>query len=436
MSGLVFENCSNDGVQRLKDIQRGTLNGTHTALTTTTFAQCWTLDPTGNWQGFRQDDDGNGTWELDQARTANTVNEITNITETAGPSWATPAYNRAGNMTTLPKPASPTGSYAATYDAWNRLVKLADGANTVSEYQYDGVKRRIVQKSYTAGTLSETLHLYYTQPSQWQVIEERLGTSPDSADPVSQTIWGLRYIDDYLLRDRDTDGNGTLNERLYALQDANWNVTSLADTGGTVQERYAYTPYGVPSCLTPSFAPRASSSYAWNTLYCGYRYEPATGLYHVRHRVLQPVLGVWVQRDPLGLAAGPNLYQYGHSIPIDNNDPLGLQERGRIPIPSPEPRPDLMPTPAETYDDCMRDCAEDYKITGLGIQVGLISCIAGCPNVCGWFFLCPPYYAKCVLLCIAGCFVLQIIAIRSREKRAWDCRQNCRARFPPREDMT
>jgi len=29
-------------------------------------------------------------------------------------------------MTTIPKPADPTGSYAATYDAWNRFVKLVD----------------------------------------------------------------------------------------------------------------------------------------------------------------------------------------------------------------------------------------------------------------------------------------------------------------------
>jgi hypothetical protein len=100
----------------------------------------------------------------------------------------------------------------------NRLVKIADGSDTVSEYAYDGAKRRIVQKSYTGGVLDETRHLYYTQPSSWQVLEERLGTSPDSADPERQFVWGLRYIDDYIddlvLRDRDTDGNGSLDERL------------------------------------------------------------------------------------------------------------------------------------------------------------------------------------------------------------------------------
>lgn len=65
-------------------------------------------------------------------------------------------------MTTIAKPADPTSSFAATYDAWNRLVKLVDGANTVAEYVYDGAKRRVVRKTYSGGTLDETRHFYHT----------------------------------------------------------------------------------------------------------------------------------------------------------------------------------------------------------------------------------------------------------------------------------
>ncbi|MBX3445090.1 MAG: RHS repeat-associated core domain-containing protein [Planctomyces sp.] len=229
--------------------------------------------------------------------------------------------HRAGNMTSVPKPAAPTGSYAATYDAWNRLVQLSDGSDTVSEYAYDGAKRRIVQKSYTAGTLAETRHLYYTQPSQWQVVEERIGSSSD-AD--RQFVWGLRYVDDCLLRDRDTDANGSLDERLYALQDGNWNVTGLVDPDGDVQERFAYTAYGAPLFLAANFTPQGASGSGWETLYCGYRHEAATGLFHVRHRVLHPLLGTWVQRDPLGYMDSHSLYSYAASIPLLHSDPSGL----------------------------------------------------------------------------------------------------------------
>ena len=41
------------------------------------------------------------------------------------------------------------------------------------------------------------------------MIEERVGVS----NPERQFVWGLRYVDDIVERDRDTNGNGTLDER-------------------------------------------------------------------------------------------------------------------------------------------------------------------------------------------------------------------------------
>jgi hypothetical protein len=52
------------------------------------------------------------------------VNEIINITNVEGNAWIDPIYNRAGNMTTMPQPLIPEAGYTATYDAWNRLVRL------------------------------------------------------------------------------------------------------------------------------------------------------------------------------------------------------------------------------------------------------------------------------------------------------------------------
>ena len=48
----------------VRNQKRGTLNATHTAITTGTFKQQWGPDGTGNWNTFKQDNDGNGTWEL------------------------------------------------------------------------------------------------------------------------------------------------------------------------------------------------------------------------------------------------------------------------------------------------------------------------------------------------------------------------------------
>ena len=211
-------------------------------------------------------------------------------------------------------------TFKATYDAWNRLVKLTEPGTTttdpVQENQYDGRGYRIVTKAYSNGTLSETRHAYFTD--QWQITEERLGTS---STPDRQFVWGVRYIDDLILRDRST--TGTLNERLYALQDANWNVTTLTDSTGTIQERYEYDPYGVTTVLGPDFAIRATSNYVWETTYCGYHWDQASGLFAVRHRYYHPRLGVWLTRDPEQSDA--NLYEYAGSQALRAIDPFGLK---------------------------------------------------------------------------------------------------------------
>jgi len=161
---------TNDVIDRLRTMDRGQLGSGNTSISNLQFAEEWGLDETGNWRGYREDDDGSGTWDLDQRRTANNVNEITDITETAGPSWATPAYDAAGNMTTVPKPADPTATFTTTYDAWNRMVKVVDGSDTVAKYEYDGARRRVVVKKYVTGTLDETRHVYFTDPSTWLCI--------------------------------------------------------------------------------------------------------------------------------------------------------------------------------------------------------------------------------------------------------------------------
>ncbi|MES2790054.1 MAG: RHS repeat-associated core domain-containing protein [Planctomycetota bacterium] len=327
-NGAAFDELYHyDQVHRLEHMDRGTLSSLHTTISSSTFAQCWTLDETGNWKGFREDDTGDGTWSMMQSRTANPANEITNITNVTGASWASPGYSRVGNMTTVPQPTAPTTSYVAAYDAWNRLVELVDTVTShlVASYQYDGARRRIVQKTYTNGTLDETRNYYHTRQncmSTWQIVEERLGADPDLADPVGQFVWGSRYVDDCILLDRDS-GGGMLGERLYALQDANWNVTGLVSASGAIEERMAYTAYGVPEFLSPLWVSQADE-FEWGILYAGYLYEIKTGLAHVRNRVLHPKLGCWTRRDPLGAVEGSNLYQYCESNPYLYLDATGL----------------------------------------------------------------------------------------------------------------
>jgi RHS repeat-associated protein len=151
-----------------------------------------------------------------------------------------------------------------------------------------------------------------------------VGTSPDSADAERQFVWGLRYIDDCVLRDRDTNDDGTLDERLFASQDANWNVIAITDDTAAVQERYVYSPYGQTLFLTSTFTTRTESEYGWEILYAAYRNGLATSLFHIRQRQYHPTAGVWIQRDPTGYSDGQHLYHYLSAMPLILTDPIGL----------------------------------------------------------------------------------------------------------------
>jgi len=65
-------------------------------------------------------------------------------------------------------------------------------------------------------------------------------------------------------------------------------------------------------------------------LYCGYRWDPESGLYQVRYRYHHPTLGRWLQRDKLAYIDGHNLYAYVGASPTTNADPLGLMSEEEL----------------------------------------------------------------------------------------------------------
>src|SRR5262249_22930328 len=141
------------------------------------------------------------------------------------------------------------------YDAWNRLVQVKDNGNAViAEYDYDALRRRGLE---THG--NDTSALYYS--SQWQLLEER---DTATGNTTMEYTWSPVYVDAMIERDRDTDGNGSLDERLWVQQDANWNVISLANGTGAVVERDAQDSFGSVTIYSATYnAVRIESDYRW-----------------------------------------------------------------------------------------------------------------------------------------------------------------------------
>jgi RHS repeat-associated protein len=129
-----------------------------------------------------------------------------------------------------------------------------------------------------------------------------------------------------------------LEQRVYALQDANWNTTAIVaaagvtgvtgGTGGTVINRFAYTPYGESQTLTASWAtPVAGTTPAtpWAHLFQGLEFTAMTGLAYVRHRDYSASLGRFIELDPIGFNAGDNnWYRFVGNGPTGKVDPSGL----------------------------------------------------------------------------------------------------------------
>jgi RHS repeat-associated protein len=298
-----------DTLNRLTVMQRGNFSGG--VITGTPGREMdYTLDPTGNWSAYQTK--LNGSSDLSQTRTSNAVNEITVIGGT--PSWVTPMYDPAGNMTTMPQPASPTASFTTTYDAWNRMTSLTNtSSGSVTSYQYDGRGRRTVKSNST-----EMRHFYYT--NGWQDTEERVGAST-SMD--KQYVWGVRYVDELVCRD---DADNPTTPRLYAMQDANFNLTAVcSNTSSGVLERYLFDPYGNRAIMNGLWGVITVSAYDWVIGRQGSRHDSSDSfMIYLRNRYLNPALGAWIQRDPMGYFRDLNLYCFLNSQPLSQIDPYGL----------------------------------------------------------------------------------------------------------------
>lgn len=255
----------------------------------------WDYDALGNMESVTTNGGSPAT------RTHNEQNELTVM---AGNSLA---FDPNGNMTT-----DETGKQFV-YDGWNRVVEVkASGGVTLIEYQYDARNYRVIEDDGTAK------HLYYS--SEWQLLEERV-----SGNATASYVWSPIYIDAMIARDRDSDANGSLDERLYPTHDANFNITGLLSTSGSIVERNAYDPFGAGTILNASWSSIGSSVYSWAHQHQGLRLVGVSGAHHVRHREYSATQGRWGRMDPLGYGAGDvDLYRFVYNQPLGGTDPSGL----------------------------------------------------------------------------------------------------------------
>lgn len=185
------------------------------------------------------------------------------------------------------------GSVSYVWDERDRLKSIERNGSQVANFQYDAFNRRIV-KSLGA----ENINLLYDGQ---QIVQEQKNGAISA-----NLLTGLR-LDEYF--QRTTEGVSTTY-----LQDALDSTIALTDETGQVQTHYAYNAYGGVT---------VSGAINDNPYQFTGRENDGTGLYYYRARYYAPAMGRFVAQDPLGLAAGENVYAYVNNNPIGFTDPTG-----------------------------------------------------------------------------------------------------------------
>jgi RHS repeat-associated protein len=210
-------------------------------------------------------------------------------------------------------------------------------------------------------------------------------------------VWGQRYVDDLVLRDEG--GN-----RLYALQDAQFNVVAITDNTGSVEQRFAYQAYGQSESLNADFTAYSGTDHAWEYRYTGRELDLNTGLQLNRNRYLHLQLGRWCSRDPIGYEGSPwNLYEFLNGNALNGIDPMGM-----LVTPIPTYKSCLV---AEVVDCFVRNGAARNAATAVCLTLAFTACSLPAPQYkCGkivkairlrTFFICTGAGA---LACGAGVF--------------------------------
>jgi RHS repeat-associated protein len=217
------------------------------------------------------------------------------------------------------------GSKSHVFDESNRLVELRDPVTSTSlaTYAYDAFGRR-VKKNVSGQT---TLFFYDTEGH----TIEQLAVNPTGDDTAEDFVWvedepmGLVH---WTKEVGSGAGGGSGPPAFYWIHGDHLRTPlAMTDTPATPSTaktvwRASHEPFGLATVQTD---PDGDSVHvALDLRFPGQVYDAESGLHQNFYRDYDPATGRYVEADPIGQAAGSNLYGYVYANPIEWMDPLGL----------------------------------------------------------------------------------------------------------------
>lgn len=206
------------------------------------------------------------------------------------------------------------GTFKYYYDCENRLTDVNDANDSpVVSYKYDFAGRRVRKIDYTLNPVRYTLYCYDGD----QVIAEFNGSNYG----LRRFFYGPGIDEPVAMR---SFVNGGVEGTFYYHYDGLGNVVAISNTDGNVVEIYEYDVYGQPTIWDMNSQQMVEKSTVGNPyLFTGRRFDDEAGNYYYRARYYSPDIGRFLQTDPIGYAAGLNLYIYCENNPLNWIDPYG-----------------------------------------------------------------------------------------------------------------
>ncbi|WP_375283171.1 RHS repeat-associated core domain-containing protein [Marinicauda pacifica] len=197
-------------------------------------------------------------------------------------------------------------TYAYFYNTSGRLVHVTLNGTTVGQYGYDAFGHR-VWRDVDGGSTASLDYVFDGAGYLMSVNDANTGS------PIREFIW----LNDILIAFVD-HSPGT--PKLFFVHTGQVNeVLAITDaTGGVVLQSYL-RPYGLQEVI-PGIAASIDLRLPGQWVQ-----SETGGLFQNWHRDYDPALGRYIQPDPIGLAAGPNVYTYVDANPLNAIDPTGLQ---------------------------------------------------------------------------------------------------------------
>ena len=193
-------------------------------------------------------------------------------------------YDADGNLAQV----SGAASWIAGYDLENRLVSVSRSGQPTLASSYDAFGRRAQR---IVGSTVEV----FRRDTDGRVLSEADGSGGVLAEYV--------YVDGRLLA---TVRGG---QTLFYLFDYLGSTLAVTDGNGAVTVAYGYDVSGRVLARTGSFPNRFTFVGEHGVE------DDGAGLYLMERRHYDAVTGRFVQRDPIGIAGGMNLYQYAQQRP-------------------------------------------------------------------------------------------------------------------------